>query len=808
VERTRPDSDWYRDLSLMAGDVFYVMRTDPDQALEFMTDTVQDVLGYSAQEFFDGGLEFMAAIVDPRDVEELLAAVEMEVGASHYLELRWQHPQGRTVFAQHWMHKRRRPDGSVVVEGNTREVTTLRRLESELRESEARFGNAMRSSAIAMCLVSPAGQFLEVNPALCELLERDETTLQSTTWQMLTHPGDLNTDVSLVDDVLAGRRDSYRLLKRFMRPDRTVVWGDMSVSCVRDEGGRVRYFVSQIVDMTVQMAVEQALRESEEQYRLLAEESSDFIIRSEGPQGRIVWISPSVTRVTGWTPEELVGTDGLQLVHPDDVEQVRHGQEIIDAGRQAAGRSRVLCKDGTYKWMEQVAHTLTDSDGRILGRIGSFKDIDAQVRAEQALAASEAAARADRARLQATMDAMLDPHFLIRPVRDDAGRIVDFQHVEANGAGLAHAGVTREQLTSGTLLTVQPGQDALVAQLARVVDSGEPLVEDAVAFADPTDPAVTRMFDLRAVRVGDDLSVTIRDVTAREEAARALAESQERYRLLAENATDVIFRLDIHGVVEWVSDGVTAVLGGEPASYVGTDMVELIAPEDREPGVAAFYEARDGLRSTLRLRLLDRSGQPRWIEANLRVVTGADGVMHFVGGCRDVQAEVEALAELDRKARTDQLTGLLNREEVMTRLRLLLDGDRTGPFGVAYCDVDAFKQVNDTLGHAAGDALLIEAATRIRAIVREGDVVARVGGDELVVLLPGVHTIEHALRIGEKLRTCLHEPFDTDAGSVHSTMSIGITLALPGEDPEAVISRADHAMYRAKQLGRDQVVGA
>lgn len=318
MTHTRPDSDWYRDLSLMAGDVFYVMRTAPDQGLEFMTDSVLDVLGYSAQQMYDGGLDFMLSIADPRDADDLLHAVSIAPGESHYLEMRWQHATGRVVVAQHWMRKVVRPDGSEAIEGNTREVTALRLLESELRESEDRFRNAMEHAAIGMCLVSPAGQFLGVNQALCELLDRDEVTLRDTTWQTLTHPGDLHTDVSLVDDVLSGRRDSYRLLKRFLRPDQTVVWGDISVSCVRDEGGRARYLVTQIVDVSAQMEVEQALRDSEAQYRR-----------------------------------------------------------------------------------------------------------------------SEAAAQADRARLQAVMDAMVDPHFLIGPIRDDAGEIVDFRLKEANDAALA-----------------------------------------------------------------------------------------------------------------------------------------------------------------------------------------------------------------------------------------------------------------------------------------------------------------------------------------------------------------------------------
>src|SRR5690606_13670448 len=134
----------------------------------------------------------------------------------------------------------------------------------------------------------------------------------------------------------------------------------------------------------------------------------------------------------------------------------------------------------------------------------------------------------------------------------------------------------------------------------------------------------------------------------------------------------------------------------------------------------------------------------------------------FLGGWRDVQAEVEAGEALERRARTDNLTGLLNRGEAVACLaRWLTPGGRPADgLAVAFCDVDDFKGVNDRLGHAAGDHLLQVVAERVRACVRGNDTVARFGGDEILLLMRGIGTIEVASAVAEKVRHAVRVPLE------------------------------------------------
>lgn len=800
MHATEPGSDWYRDLALMSGDFFYTLRVEPDVAFEFISDNVENLMGYTAAEVLeDPGLLFR--VVKPQDLPALQQALAQRSSVPRSLHLGWTAKAGENVVTQQWYRSRERADGTTVVEGTVRDVTTQMETQAALRESEERFRGAMQSSSIAMCLVSPAGQFQTVNQALCTLLGRSEQTLQTTTWQTLTHPDDLHTDVSLVDEILTGQRDSYRLLKRFIRPDGAVVWGDMSVSCVRDDG-RVRYFITQIVDMTAHIETEHALRASEAQYRLLVEESSDFLLRTHADTGVIAWVAPAMTRVLGWDTAEVVGRSALEFLHPDHRSNAFDTRRRMDAGEQVSRRQRVLCKDGTYKWMSQVGRALFDDEGKQIGRISSFQDIDAQVRAEQALAESQAAAQADRERLRATMDAMLDPHFLISPVRDEHNRIIDFVHVDANDAGLAHAGFSREEFIGSRLLDLIPGQQAVIDRYIDVFESSQPMVEDAIPFANPAfpdDPDLVRLFDLRGIRVGEALSVTVRDVTAREEAARALAESQARYRLLAENASDIVYRMHIDGTLEWLSDGISNVTGEPASAFIGRHIDEFVHESDQDLIDAAAEQALVAGKASVRFRIIDDNEELRWLEATLHPVASEHGTI-LVGGCRDVHTEMQAMAELDRRARTDQLTGLPNRDEALNRLRQLLNTDQPDPVAVAFCDLDGFKTINDTYGHAVGDQWLRQAADRIRSRLQDSDLVARVGGDEILVVLPHVHTVQRADEVCEQLRRSLHDE------QARSTVSIGVTLAHMGEDVDAVIARADQAMYQAKNSGRNRVV--
>lgn len=170
---------------------------------------------------------------------------------------------------------------------------------------------------------------------------------------------------------------------------------------------------------------------------------------------------------------------------------------------------------------------------------------------------------------------------------------------------------------------------------------------------------------------------------------------------------------------------------------------------------------------------------------------------------RDVTERIAMEQALQQRAATDSLITLLNREELFTQLERLLAGERRlgGEVAVLFCDLDHFKEVNDNYGHQAGDAVLQTMAARIRACLRSSDLAARIGGDELMMVLPGLRGLPDALAIAEKLRRQAREPVPIPQGQVQISMSVGVALACAGESLDELMARADTAIYTAKQKG-------
>jgi diguanylate cyclase (GGDEF)-like protein/PAS domain S-box-containing protein len=309
--------------------------------------------------------------------------------------------------------------------------------------------------------------------------------------------------------------------------------------------------------------------------------------------------------------------------------------------------------------------------------------------------------------------------------------------------------------------------------------------------------------------VAAELSLTWRDVTDRFEAQRAIAESEERFRLLAQNATDIVAHVR-HGTVVWMSPSVADQFRVAVEAWVGRSALELVHADDVAALQSALAAVDAGDTSTVRVRMqAPGGGTQHWVDARMQQYFDRDGRPDgLISSIRVVDDLVRAEAELDRRARYDDLTGLPNRgEAVATFARLTRRAQRTGErIAALFCDLDLFKSINDVHGHAAGDAVLATIAQRLTAGIRTDDTAARMGGDEFLALLVGVHGLDDATAVAEKLRESAQSPISYQGIDLQVTLSIGVALAEPGEDIDALMARADEAMYEAKKSGRNQVV--
>jgi len=287
----------------------------------------------------------------------------------------------------------------------------------------------------------------------------------------------------------------------------------------------------------------------------------------------------------------------------------------------------------------------------------------------------------------------------------------------------------------------------------------------------------------------------------------ATRRSEERYRAVLESLQDIVFEID--GDLRWtfLSPAWTAITGRPAATAIGRPALDAVMPDDR-PAVAAALAALlagDAAEWRESLRFDRGDGGELWLEVRARATPDALGRRRGVFGLlTDITARKALEAQLSYQAYHDPLTALANRALFRDRVTHAVARERRhgDAIAVLFLDLDDFKAVNDGLGHAAGDQLLVTVAERLLSATRGSDTVARLGGDEFAVLLEHVHDEADARVVTERIVKALAQPIEIGAQSVRVAASIGVAHPHGGDGAEELLRNADVAMYRAKRTGR------
>ncbi|HET9169702.1 MAG TPA: sensor domain-containing diguanylate cyclase [Actinospica sp.] len=296
---------------------------------------------------------------------------------------------------------------------------------------------------------------------------------------------------------------------------------------------------------------------------------------------------------------------------------------------------------------------------------------------------------------------------------------------------------------------------------------------------------------------------------------RQLTLRENHFRSLVQGASEVIMTLERPGRLGYISPAVRGVLGYEPQQLIGSSLYDLIHVEDRHhviktvdgflAGVspAALVECR--VRASRALPLPTAGAQSIWRHAEATITRHYGGLVFTI---RDISDRVALRNQLAHNAYHDALTSLPNRALFTERLEQAVSQRSAAerPPAVIFLDLDWFKEVNDAQGHAAGDALLVEAAARLRAAIRVGDTVARFGGDEFAALVHGDRDGKAAREVAERLHEALTRPYELASGSFVVGASVGVAYWRPGTSIAQLLRQADLAMYEAKAEGKGRVV--
>jgi len=288
-----------------------------------------------------------------------------------------------------------------------------------------------------------------------------------------------------------------------------------------------------------------------------------------------------------------------------------------------------------------------------------------------------------------------------------------------------------------------------------------------------------------------------------------LRENETRYRLMAENATDIMMTLEPDGTIRFISPAVRELGYFEPTDIIGLNAAVLVHPEDREKVSAVHVEALGAPERvfTVEYRATKATGEVAWFESNMRSVRDTSGRITAVFSViRDLDGRKMREDELLRAANTDPLTGLLNRGAFRRQVKDALHQVRPDrPSTLALLDLDHFKKVNDTYGHAAGDAALLMLADLLRENLRPGDAIGRIGGEEFAILLAGLSVADASVVCERLCRILAERPVPGVKPALRITASMGIEGLSPGATIDEAFRAADTALYAAKAGGRNRI---
>lgn len=682
-----------------------------------------------------------------------------------------------------------------------------------LHESEARLEGILGSLRDVVWSASATTfEILYISPAAYTVYGRsvNEFVANPNLWIEVVHPEDREWVQQASQALLeTGSKDlEYRIL----HPDGSVRWVRDRAYIVCDTTWKTTRLDGIATDITHQKQAEdvltQAVRESSRLAAAISHLSTGVVISDPNlPDNPVIFVNSGFTETTGYSASEVVGRNCRFLQGSGtDRKTVKRLRQAIAHRQPFTGVLLNYRKDGTPFWNELTINPVFDREGRLTNFVGLQTDVTDRKKSEETL---ERLRHQNELILNSAGEGIygLDRSGKLTFINPAAAKMLGWDAPELIGkqvSGFVHA----SQPENNLYWTDCPAE--IIAKQGFIHRNGEEVFwrKDGTSFL--VEYISTPILE------NDQLVgtvVTFQDITHRRQAEVALRESEERYAIAVQGAKDGLWDWNLKTNQVYFSPRWKSLLGWDEAE-IGNSLEEWFSRihwEDFEAVKEQLVAHLEGLTPDFEseYRMLHRDNTYLWVLCRGLAVRDSSGkASRIAGSLTDITSRKRTEKQLLHDALHDALTDLPNRALFMDRLGRATERCKRNEdylFAVVFLDLDRFKIVNDSLGHAVGNQLLVAIARRLQACIRAEDTVARLGGDEFVILLEDIETASDATRVAERIQMELAQPCNLGGHEMFITASIGIALSSTGyEQPEDILRDADAAMYRAKALGKSR----
>ncbi len=705
-----------------------------------------------------------------------------------------------------WRHRRR--DGSLIeveitshtVEFGGRraelvlvqDVTERRRAEAALRASEAQYRTIVETAQEGIWQIDAEARTTFVNGKMAEMLGYAVD-------EMIGRPlADFMDDEARAIAARNLERNQAGIAEihefRFRRKDGSALWTLLNTQPIRDAHGHYRGSFAMITDITERKHTEQALAASERKWHAIFDQTFQLVGLLDR-EGTLLEVNETALTFGALTASKVIGRPFWETVWwehaPAQQQRVREAVARAAGGEVVRFETSHARPDGSIRYIDFSVKPVRDDRDRVLWLIAEGRDITDRKRAEAALFQSEANYRA------------LTENANVGILVNHRGK-----HVFANERLLRMLGYTAAELrATGVRELVHPDEyDQVVQRFQDRLDGKDaPNVYESVFVTKDGRPVPVEVTAARTLWQGEPAGLLfLHDIRER----RRSEEQMRKLSRAIEQTADAVVITDRDGVIEYANPAFERITGFTRAEAIGRKPSVVKSGRQDQAfyqhlwevilGGAAFSDVFINRRKDGRLYYEEKTITPLKDEAGR--------ITHFVSTGKDVTDRVQTEERLQHMAQHDALTDLPNRVLLLDRLSQALARARWHERNVAvmFIDLDRFKTINDTLGHEAGDRLLQRLGERLGRCVREGDTIARFGGDEFVILLDDIASEHDISAVAQKLLQAFEPPFVVDSQRLYVTASIGVSVfPTDGADPGTLLKHADIAMYRAKERGKN-----